>query len=143
MIAYFDTSALVKLVIDEPDSDVAASLWARADVIVSSRLVYPEARAALAAAQRGGRIDERELRETTTTIDGLHAEMAVVGIDEGLARRAGDLAEVHGLRGYHAVHLASALTIDHEQLVLVTWDGDLAAAAGAAGCAAAPRRRRE
>src|SRR6201999_2901363 len=46
-----------------------------------------------------------------------------------LARAAGELAERHALRGYDAVHLASALAIEDEGLVVATWDRDLATAA--------------
>ena len=58
-VGYFDSSALVKLVIEEPGSDDAAALWDVADVLVSSRVAHPEVRAALAAAHRAGRLDDR------------------------------------------------------------------------------------
>ncbi len=51
---------------------------------------------------------------------------------------AGELAEAHGLRGYDAVHLATALSIDVDSMLLATWDGDLARAAIAAGCSVSP-----
>ena len=56
MIAYFDTAAFLKLVIEEPGSQTAARAWSAADAVISSRLLYPEARAGLAAALRGRRI---------------------------------------------------------------------------------------
>jgi uncharacterized protein len=59
LIAYFDTSALIKLIFDEPGSELAVELWDRADLLVSNQLAYPEARAALAAAARARRIDEQ------------------------------------------------------------------------------------
>jgi uncharacterized protein len=91
-------------------------------------LIYPEARAAAAAAHRGGRIDARALRNAAGSIDALCEELDVIGLDAALARAAGDLAERHALRGYDAVHLASALAIEDPDLVMVTWDRDLAAA---------------
>lgn len=54
--------------------------------------------------------------------------MDVIGLDPVLARTAGELAERHALRGYDAVHLASAIAIDDPDLVMATWDRDLAAA---------------
>ena len=51
-IVYFDSSAFVKLVVEEDGSEVAATLWDGCDAAVSSRLAYPEVRAALAAAGR-------------------------------------------------------------------------------------------
>ncbi len=103
-------------------------LWDRAEAVTSSRLIYPEARAAAAAAHRGGRIDTRKLRAAVRVIDELCHELDMIGLDDTLARAAGELSERHGLRGYDAVHLASATTIDHPVLVVATWDRALAAA---------------
>ncbi len=128
----------MKLVFDEAGSDLAAELWDRADLVVSSQLVYPEARAAAASARRARRIDSRTLRRAVERIDELCAELDVIGVDFTLAHVAGDLAEAHGLRGYDAVHLASALSIEAEALLLATWDGDLARAAVASGCSVSP-----
>jgi predicted nucleic acid-binding protein len=96
---------------------------------VSSQLVYPEARAAVAAARRGDRIDTRTLRAAVRAIDDLCHELEVIGLDDTLARVAGELAERHALRGYDAVHLASATAIDDPGLVVATWDRDRASAA--------------
>ena len=126
---------------DEPGSDIAAELWDRAAVVASSQLVYPEARAAAASAHRGRRIDTRSLRDAARTIDGLCRELEVIGLDGALAHVAGDLAERHALRGYDAVHLASALAIDDPDLVMATWDRDLAAATAAQNRAVVPARR--
>ncbi len=51
-LVYFDASAFVKLLAEEPGSDLAAELWDGCDAAMSSRLAYPEVRAALAAAAR-------------------------------------------------------------------------------------------
>jgi predicted nucleic acid-binding protein len=125
-------------VFDEPGSELAAELWDRAKSVVSSQLVYPEARAAAAAARRGGRINSAMLRRAVDRIDGLCAELDVIGLDPDLAHTAGELAEAHGLRGYDAVHLATVLSIHVDAMLLATWDGDLARAAVAAGCSVSP-----
>jgi predicted nucleic acid-binding protein len=39
-IVYFDSSAFVKLIVDEDGSELAAALWDGADAAVSSRLAY-------------------------------------------------------------------------------------------------------
>jgi uncharacterized protein len=51
-VVYFDSSAFVKLVVEEEGSDLAAALWDGCDAAVSSRLAYPEVCAALAAGVR-------------------------------------------------------------------------------------------
>jgi predicted nucleic acid-binding protein len=43
----------------------------------------------------------------------------------------GDINEDLGLRGYDAVHLATVLELGDEEVVLATWDRDLAQAADA------------
>jgi uncharacterized protein len=106
--------------------------------VASSQLIYPEARAAAALACRTGRIDPNALRSAVRTINDLYAELHVIGIDDALAQSAGELAELHGLRGYDAVHLASVINVEDDELVTVTWDRDLANAAVACGYAVAP-----
>lgn len=128
----------MKLVFDEPGSSLAAELWDRADSVVSSQLIYPEARAAVASAHRGRRITPATLRQAVARIDLLCTEVSIIGLDVDLAHTAGDLAEAHGLRGYDAVHLATALSVNVDALLLATWDNDLAHAAGAAGCSVSP-----
>ncbi|MDQ2846178.1 MAG: type II toxin-antitoxin system VapC family toxin [Actinomycetota bacterium] len=123
---------------DEEGSELAAELWDRAESVVSSQLIYPEARAAMAAAQRGRRITSATLRRAVAAIDGFCAELEIIGLDPELARTAGDLAEAHGLRGYDAVHLATAMSIDMNSMLLATWDGDLARAGVAAGRSVSP-----
>lgn len=71
-------------------------------------------------------------------LEALDAELVIVGVDEVLARRAGELADERALRGYDAVHLASALALGPGGTILVTWDRDLSNAAVGAGLAVAP-----
>jgi predicted nucleic acid-binding protein len=85
-----------------------------------------------------GRISTSTLRSAVRAIDDLHAELRVIDIDGALAQSAGELAELHGLRGYDAVHLASAIAIEDAALIVVTWDRDLADATVACGYAVVP-----
>ncbi|MGH9124211.1 MAG: type II toxin-antitoxin system VapC family toxin [Acidimicrobiales bacterium] len=138
---YFDTSALVPIVIEEPSSIVASRLWDEADRVVSSRLIYAEGRAALAMARRMDRIDERGLRDAVDEFDSLHDQLDVIEVTERLVRDAGALAEQLSLRGYDAVHLASARVVDDQDLVLAAGDQGLLAAARALGMATADLTR--
>jgi len=135
VIAYFDTSAVVPLLVAEAGSARAALLWDEADRAVSIRLVYPEGRAALAQAQRLGRLSVRQLRAAVHELDARYQQLDLVELDDVLVRRAGHLAELHGLRGYDAVHLAAADRIRHPDLVVVAGDRPLLAAAAAEGLA--------
>ena len=132
-----DTSALVKLVIVEDGSELVAELWRTRLRAASSILSYPEGRAALAAARRGGRLSTRGHARAGEEFESLQSELLLVGIDAPLARRAGELAEQFALRGYDAVHLATALALGTDA-TLVSWDEDLRRAAAQSGCAVAP-----
>lgn len=137
MIAYFDTSAIVPLLVDEQGSDAAGELWDRAVLLVTVRLALVEARAALAQARRGRRISGAQLRTSVRELDGLLAQAELVEVDDDVVRLAGDLAEGHELRAYDAVHLAAALTVADDDLVLVAGDRALVTAAHAVGLATA------
>jgi predicted nucleic acid-binding protein len=131
VIAYFDTSAVVPLVITAAGSTRAAMLWDGAERAVSVRLVYPEGRAALAQAQRLGRLTVRQFRAAVREFEARYLELDLVEFDDVLARRAGHLAEIHGLRGYYAVHLAAAERVRDPELVVVAGDRALLKAAAA------------
>ena len=133
MTAYFDTSALVKLFMTEAGSDLARAMWNSTEILATSRVTYVEARAALAAARRAGRLPGAVQEDSRRALDDRFQELEVVEVTPEIARSAGDLAEEHGLRGYDAIHLASSLTLDPEDTVLVTWDRELALAAYASG----------
>ncbi len=123
--------------IAEDGSELASELWATPHPGTSSILAYPEGRAALAAAQRGTRLTAAAYEHALEDFESLHGELSLIGVDAQLAREAGELAEKFALRGYDAVHLASALSAG-EAITLVSWDEDLRRAAAHNGCALAP-----
>lgn len=123
--------------ITEDGSDLAAELWSSAGPVASSILAYPEGRAALAAARRGGRLAEDGYVRAIADFEDMYMELTSVGVDEPLARSAGEYAETFGLRGYDAVHLATALDLGGGEIAFVSWDADLRAAAAEAGLAVA------
>ncbi len=112
-------------------------MWAAPVDGAASLLSYPEGRAALAAARRGGRLSVTGHSRALQQFEALQSELLLVGIDRTLARQAGTLAEELGLRGYDAVHLASALALG-STTTLVSWDEDLRRAAAESGCGLAP-----
>ena len=109
MTLYLDTSALVKLYVEEIGSPDVAGLVRHARLVVTSRVAYPEARAALARRQREGAIRQGDLRRAVTALDHDINAMFVVELTASVARHAGDLAGRRRLRGFEAIHLASAL----------------------------------
>lgn len=139
-LVYFDSSALVKLVVDEAGSDLAADLWDGCDAAISSRLAYPEVRAALAAAGRSHDLDEEGLALAERSWEVFWAATRPVELTPGVERSAGDLTKRHGLRGADAVHLASALAAVTSDLIVAVWDRRLHAGMVAERLAVAPAR---
>jgi uncharacterized protein len=137
VIAYFDTSALIPLIIDEPSSGTCLRLWNDAERATSVRLLYPEARAALARAQRMRRITNEQLHAAITELDSMIAEIDHIEVTRDLAHTAGELAQAHALRGSDAVHLAAVLSVADTELVLATGDADLTSRASSLGISVA------
>ncbi len=135
MIAYFDTSAMIPLLIDEPLSGLAERVWRRASWVASARVSYVEARSGLARACRMGRISPVELREAVEGLKRLHRQLHQVEITADLAERAGQLAEELALRACDAIQLAAAASLDIDDMVVVTGDRKLATAAQTLGLA--------
>jgi uncharacterized protein len=137
-LVYFDSSALVKLVLDEVGSDIAAALWNACDVALSSRLAHPEVCAALAAAERNHDLTASEAAAAASDWELFWGSMRPVELSADVERVAGSLAATHHLRGADAVHLASALALGSTDLTVAVWDKRLHAGAAAVGLAVAP-----
>jgi predicted nucleic acid-binding protein len=112
LILYLDTSALVKLYVDEPGRAAVVSEIEGAAAVATVRIAYAEARAAFARKRREGGLDAKSLKLVVELLDEEWAAYNVVDVSEPLVRRAGILAERHGLRGYDAVHLAAAVELE-------------------------------
>lgn len=137
-IVYFNSSAFVKLVVQEDGSELAAMLWDGCDAAVSSRLAYPEVRAALAAAGRAHRLDPVDQKRAETAWEGYWSATRAVELSESVTLRAGELTSQHALLGADAVHLASALAVGAEDTLFAVWDQRLRDGARPVGVPLAP-----
>ena len=111
MITYVDTSPLIKLIVDEEGSERAELIWQTADSVASVSLIVVEARAALAAAERGKRLSADQLQVAKTELVAFVDDLHLVEVTEELIESAALLAETESLRGYDALHLAAALFV--------------------------------
>lgn len=142
MILYLDSSSAVKLylyqarVIEEGAETVRHHVE-EAEVVVTARITYAETRAGLARARRQMRISEEEqYRRIVQALNRDWPSYVVIALSNMVVRQAGDLAEKHGLRGYDAVQLASALELERRIGIKITfssWDEALRRAAEADG----------
>lgn len=128
-VTYLDSSAIVKLVVAEPESSVLWGYLLRRKPHVTSALAQTEVARALlplgpAAVRRG--------RDALRRLD-------LVRVNDRVLTAAGSLRPVE-LRSLDAIHLATAQLLGESLARIVTYDDRLAAAAAAAGLAvAAPR----
>jgi predicted nucleic acid-binding protein len=128
MILYLDTSALVKLYIQEQGSEHVATWVHDADPVVTSLISKAEAAAAFARAVRQGILRQEEALSALEELRAEWQHFVRVSITEGVVANADMLAWKYQLRGYDAVHLASALhwrDAIGEDVTLATYDREL------------------
>jgi len=106
VIVYLDTSAFVKLIVDEDGADEARLWFAEAQQAASSVVTYPEASAALGRRDRQEGPEEARLRAWVAALEERWRRTVAIPVAE---RPAGQLALTHRLRGMDAVQLAAAV----------------------------------
>ena len=122
-LVYADSSALVKLVVDEPESDVLAShLAAESTVVATSRIALVEVPRATSIANPSA-----EAREETAR---LLESCLLIDVTDALLRSAAALTSVE-IRTLDAIHLASAGAVEPDEVA--TYDRRLAEAARGLG----------
>jgi predicted nucleic acid-binding protein len=135
---YIETSAWVKLYLVEDGRDKVRAAIDKARVFGSSSIALVEMNAALTRATRGGRLPPQELPKLYAAVDADWQTFAVVPADDSVLVRAVELVRSHGLRGYDAVHLASAMELQSGvggPVTMLSFDEELNAAAKAEGLA--------
>jgi predicted nucleic acid-binding protein len=142
VVYYFDSSALVKRYAIEIGTDWIKALCAEernAQAIASIGLV--EIVAALAGKQRGGFLTLDECDQLLAElVQDVQVGYLLIAVDRVVIDQAIALTRRHKLRGYDAVHLACALTLQQilaagegSPLTFIAADDDLLAAAAAEG----------
>lgn len=121
LVSYVDTSAAMKLVVEEPESTVLADALSFGRRLVASWLLHTEMYCA--AGRHPVDVDRHAVGAVLDTID-------LVDLTRGDMIAAGTHAP---LRSNDAIHLAVAIRLGCDELV--TYDAELAAAARAAGVA--------
>lgn len=126
-----DTSALVKLYVEEKDREAVFEAVEDSDLVATSVVAYAEARAAFAKKKREGALDDEGHRRAGSDLDEDWETFERLVVSEMVARLAGEFAERHALRGFDAVHLASAVRIrgKFEDLRFMAFDERLTQAA--------------
>ena len=121
--AYLDVSAIVKLVVAEPETSALEQDAAGRDGLITSRLAVTEV---LRAVRRAG------LRRAIRTAEDVFDSLVLVDVTRAILARAAAVLPPD-LRSLDAIHLATAAGLELPNLSFVTYYGRLAAAAERAG----------
>jgi predicted nucleic acid-binding protein len=136
VIFYLDTSALVKIYVEETRSADVRENAEQAEGLATSRIAYAEARGAFARKRRERGLSRVGYRSVVKDLDQDWDDYFIVDVSDRVVKAAGVLAESHALRGADAIHLASAVTLSKqagESVMFLCFDGRLATAAGKEG----------
>ena len=134
MILYCDTSALMKLFVEEEHSGLMQNVSAASERVVVSMLTWAEMLSALSRKQRTGQVRAAQVVTALEEIEAEWPRYYKLGVDTDLITDAGQLALHHGLRAYDSVQLASAQRIHRSlgnNLIFCCFDKQLNAAAAA------------
>lgn len=121
-LLYLDPSALVKLVVHEPETQALREALRSWPERVSSVVAEIEVE------RVGRRIGVGATRKTRSVL----ARIALVDLDEQIRRRAGAMGPPE-LRTLDAIHLATALSLGDDLGAVCAYDARLRDAAAAAG----------
>jgi predicted nucleic acid-binding protein len=108
MLLFCDTSALIKLLIDEPDSAQIHQATERAGLIAACRITWAEAIAAMARRQRDDPTSADDIEQARQRLMMLWSSFTIVEVSQQLVEAAGRFADGFALRGYDSVQLAAA-----------------------------------
>lgn len=127
-IVYVDTSALMKQYVGEAGSSQTIAFLREADYLGSSILVKVELVAAIAKVLRMKLFDPQSANAMVSQFNEDSINLQMISVDHAVVRRAANLAWELQLRGYDAIHLASALVWREdlgEEITLATFDWQL------------------
>ncbi len=142
MIVYLDTSALLKLYISEEGREIVAEAVKAAEVAATSAVAYAEARAGLARRLREEDFTEEEHRQAVSDLDRDWTTYERLAVSNLVAHLAGEMAEKYALRGFDAIHLASAKRLEEraDEPRFLAFDDRLTDAAKAASMLVYPSK---
>ncbi len=132
---------MVKLLVDEPGSDLANQACDDFPAASTSAIARLEATSALARMRKGGRLPGQTHRTALDDLDDLWRELQVHAVTDPLIEAATRAATEHSLHAYDSLHLATIAAFgDAEQVTVACWDRELRAAVAECGFALIPER---
>ena len=136
-VLYLDTSAWAKLFLKEAEKEAVKRLMSQAKRVATLVITYTELIAGLAKAERMGRITGSDKKIAMDAAESDLDDFLLITPTLALCKRAANLADRFGLRGYDSVHLAAAealmIQIMPQKLVFASYDQALNRAAVSLG----------
>jgi uncharacterized protein len=129
---YFDSSALVKRYCAEEASEEVLASWRQAKVRSTSTVAYAEILAAIQRKVRLGGLASAGARKASRAIEQDWPGLLQVQVSDELRPAIRAVLRRHALRGFDAIHLASALLLRDRlagEVGFLCYDQALAAAA--------------
>ena len=111
MILYLDTSALVKKYFDEKHSSEVISAWKSSQGIATAAVAYAELLAAVYRKASQVKANKVRIEKVVDVFKEDWTTFIIVEVDPRLNETIQYLIARYGLRGFDAIHLASALTV--------------------------------
>lgn len=108
MILYCDTSALVKLYVQESGSEIVSGLSADAQAVAVSRIAWAEAHSAFARRAREVSVDAPVMELAKAALRDDWSAFVIIDVTQALVELAGEYADIFALRAYDSVQLATA-----------------------------------
>lgn len=136
MNLYIDTSAIIKLFIQEAYSDEIRSLVETADLVATGLITRAETAAGINRLTRMSVLNQEQCEAALSNFRKEWGGYHCIQVTEQIVIRADFLTGQYSLRGYDAVHLACALTWSEllgAPVSLATFDRELHEAAQKSG----------
>lgn len=140
MILFCDSSALVKLYLQEDDSGAVRSQAAASELLAVCRIAWVEVMSALARRARERPQDTAAIATARERFEADWPRYLCLELTQELAQLAGDYADMFALRAYDSVQLAAAELARREmpgELQFACFDARLIRAAKVLGIEAA------
>ena len=118
---YLNTSALIKRFVHEVGSSAVDALITGEGPVATSRIAYAEVFSALARRKREGDLSEQAYLVASRQVEAEWMAFVLVDVTDNVLKGARRLVERYPLRGFDAIHVASALGLRKELGVELTF----------------------
>jgi predicted nucleic acid-binding protein len=136
-VLYLDTSAWAKLFLKEAEKETVKRLMSQTKRVATLVITYTELIAGLAKAECMGRITQSDKKMAMEAAESDLDSFLLITPTLALCKRAANLANRFGLRGYDSVHLAAAealmIQVMPQKIIFASYDDALNRAASALG----------